>query len=125
MDDLVTWLGKQLDEDERVAMLADTGGSWALMMSNYFLGASGSACMAQPMAEAFGPARVLAEVEAKRAILRLHETVVLHGPGGYFDTRRVCKSCEPPKQFPETATPCPTLLALALPYRERPGYRPE
>ncbi|MFD3535223.1 DUF6221 family protein [Streptomyces sp. NPDC058664] len=72
------------------------------------------------------PARVLAEVDAKRRMVALHEPVTLHAGGGaaHFDTTRVCRSCEPPKQFPETAYPCATLRLMALPYADRhPDYR--
>lgn len=70
------------------------------------------------------PARVLAEVDAKRRMVGLHGPATLHAGGGaaYFDTTRVCRSCEPPRQFPETAYPCPTLRLLALPYAQHPDY---
>ncbi|MFD8577414.1 DUF6221 family protein [Streptomyces virginiae] len=71
------------------------------------------------------PERVLAEVEVKRRLIALHEPVILRGGGGaeYFNTTRVCRSCEPPKQFPETAYPCQTLRLLALPYADHPYYQ--
>jgi hypothetical protein len=112
MDDLVTWLGAALDDDERTAALAATGGSWARMVSNYFAGATGSDCRAFPLAEAFGPARVLAEVEAKRAILRRYAPTVEHfnrfnDNDGSLDLLDAI------------------LRDLALPYRDRPGWKPE
>ncbi|MER5350604.1 DUF6221 family protein [Kitasatospora sp. NPDC002551] len=72
------------------------------------------------------PARVLADVDAKRRIIAAHAAVVLRGgPGArYFDTTTVCRSCEPP-QFPEHAFPCATLRLLALPYADHPDYQPE
>jgi hypothetical protein len=73
------------------------------------------------------PARVLAEIEAKRQLVKLHEPVILRGGSGaqYFETTRVCRSCEPPRQFPERAFPCSTLRLLALPYADHPAYKPD
>ncbi|MFB9440013.1 DUF6221 family protein [Streptomyces showdoensis] len=70
------------------------------------------------------PTRVLAEVDAKRRIVELHTPVILRSGGGgaYFDTTRVCRSCEPPRQFPEQAWPCATLRLLALPYADHADY---
>lgn len=72
------------------------------------------------------PARVLADLTAKRRILKLHFPMILHGGGGaaWYDTTRVCGSCVPPRQFPETAWPCLTARALALPYAEHPDFDP-
>ncbi|WP_435606567.1 hypothetical protein [Streptomyces ardesiacus] len=65
-----------------------------------------------------GPASVRRRCTADRKLLDLHRPVVLRGGGGarYFETTTVCKSCEPPKQFPETAYPCPTIVSLAEGY---------
>ncbi|MEU8829364.1 DUF6221 family protein [Streptomyces sp900116325] len=73
------------------------------------------------------PARVLAEVEAKRQLVKLHGRATLRAGGGaqYFATETVCRSCEPNHQFPERSWPCPTLRLLALPYADHPDYRPE
>lgn len=63
------------------------------------------------------PARVLAEVEAKRRILDLHEQAVPdgHDQQGY---RFACEHCS-------QTTPCPTLCLLAQPYAGRDGWREE
>jgi hypothetical protein len=73
------------------------------------------------------PARVLADVEAKRELVKLHGRAVLRAGGGaqYFDTETVCRSCEPNYQFRELSWPCTTLRLLALPYADHPDYRDE
>jgi hypothetical protein len=70
------------------------------------------------------PARVLADVEAKRQLVRLHGRATLRAGGGaqYFDTTTVCRSCEPNYQFRELSWPCPTLRLLALPYADHADY---
>jgi len=122
-DDLVAFLRARLDEDEQTARAAvgceGEARGWVEMWS-------GEMEREQAHAERFSPARVLAEVDAKRRILALHGPVILRGGTGakYYDTTTVCGSCELP-QFPEHAFPCPTLRLLALSYREHPDYRPE
>lgn len=67
----------------------------------------------------YGAASVLRRCAADRKLIELHRPVILHaGSTGaaYFDTTRVCRSCEPPRQFPETAYPCPTIVAVAEGY---------
>jgi hypothetical protein len=58
------------------------------------------------------PARVLAECEAKRRIVKLHE----------IDWRddRICGLCERNYSFP-----CPTVRALTLPYADHPDFQQE
>ncbi|MEV4197029.1 DUF6221 family protein [Micromonospora globbae] len=147
-DDLVTWLRQQLDDDERVAHSATAGPWWhnpgkawldAEAFEQYdrskgeeFVGygespfsgcvaATGPASHAQSMADAehiarHDPARVLAEVAAKRRILDEHFEASLGDTGvGAGD----CTTCT------NYAWPCPTVRLLALPYADRPGYRPE
>lgn len=125
MDDLVRWLGEQLDEDERIARACAGNGEWD---------ADGLAFYAPELspevrghAERHDPARVLREIDAKRQLLKLHGRATLRAGGGaqYFDTQTVCRSCEPSYQFPETSWPCTTLRLLALPYADQPGYKPE
>ncbi|MFC8009140.1 DUF6221 family protein [Streptomyces cinereoruber] len=132
MDDLIAFLRARLDEDEQAARAA-TQGKW--VWSREFVTPPGYHHRAvgplEPGDAAFiarhWPERALAEVDAKRRLVELHEPVILHADGGaaYFDTTRVCRSCEPPKQFPETAYPCATLRLLALPYAKHPDYREE
>jgi len=72
-----------------------------------------------------GPTGVRRRCAADRKLINLHQRVVLHAGGGarYFETTTVCKSCEPPRQFPETAYPCPTIVALAEGYGWTEGDR--
>lgn len=119
MSDLVTWLRAQLDEDERVAQAAldldrevyppprfSVRYEWARHTRH----ASGGWGVGYA-AGAPSPAPVLRQVDAMRAIVRLHQPE----PGQHpdfcgHDLREM---------------PCPTLRALALPYADRPGYRDE
>lgn len=147
MNGLVAFLRACLDEDEQTARAA-TPGPWVSGSGNDHLvetvvygqavwpsGNLTHACDTEysgrriPNAAHIArhdPARVVADVDAKRRVIDLHSPVTLRGGAGakYFDTTTVCRSCEPP-QFPEHAFPCPTLRLLALPYREHPDYQPE
>ncbi|MFM9703570.1 DUF6221 family protein [Streptomyces galilaeus] len=120
MDDLVQWLGAQLDEDETEAR---RGYLKAEPLPD-FDGWDKSTTAGLPPAVA---ARVLREIEAKRQLVKLHGRATLHAGGGaqYFDTTTVCRSCEANYQFPELSWPCTTLRLLALPFADRPGYRKE
>jgi hypothetical protein len=79
------------------------------------------------------PARVLAEVDAKRRRLDLHQPVLLRKGGGadYFVTARVCMTCggsdasftDGTPAMRAAAYPCPTLRLEAAPYADRPGYQ--
>jgi hypothetical protein len=114
--DLVTWLRQQLDEDER------TADSWHWDSCDEVIDRERSmGC------DCGLPKRVLAEVAVKRAILDLHEPAVLRGGEGakYYETRIVCRSCEPPRSLlagEPDPWPCPTVRLLALPYALNPGY---
>ncbi len=102
VDDLVTWLRAQLDDDERVAREAVQWSEGAAEWAN----------PGEPDWEHIarhGPARVLAEVDAKRRLLDYLvalEDKALDGNWWNLDTD------EPAK-------------LLALPYADRPGYRDE
>jgi len=121
-DDLVTWFRQQLDEDERLAQAAG-GTSWVARghlahVSTWSRGVQAKWCEILAEVEYVGPtaqtesmdhaahivrhdpARVLAEVAAKRAVIDLLEE--LNELGLYEAV-----------QF------------LALPYADRPGYREE
>jgi hypothetical protein len=66
------------------------------------------------------PARVLAEVKAKRAIMAEHTNGGESRPGKYFCTE--CGSGEP-YEYP-TQWPCATLRLLAAPYADHRDYDP-
>lgn len=69
-EDLVTWLRAQLDEDERLAQAADPKQVRAIVAANM-----GSFYSVRHIA-LHDPARVLREVEAKRAVLDLYEAML-------------------------------------------------
>jgi hypothetical protein len=110
-DDLVTFLKAHLDADERAAQRVrhayDDEGFWA----------------PPAVVNAFAlvdPARVLAEVQAKRRIIELHEgeqMTTRDGDGEEWEDL-LCGRCL--QHFP-----CTTLELLALPYADAPGYRAE
>lgn len=136
MDDLIAWLRARLDEDERVA-LAATAGPWRYDPTKHhrepgtvrfsegvfagFIGTdatciatTGETDDAQSMLDAehiarWDPARVLAEVEAKRALLQecAHE---------------LARSA-PRSNLNDFA--CTVLRSLGKPYAQHPDYRPE
>lgn len=139
VEDLVQWLGTQLDEDAARATEAaeELGPEWyyddgfvlarreddmVVTGSQDFLEAERGRFIA-----AHDPARVLREIDVKRQLVKLHGRATLRAGGGaqYFDTTTVCRSCEPNYQFPELSWPCATLRLLALSYADRPGYREE
>jgi hypothetical protein len=114
MKDLVDWLRAQLDEDERVARAADAGRwlpedkgiTFEYRADDYHEGEAQARLVADSRANQehiaeWYPARVLAEVEAKRRILDDASAMVWRDALGNF------------------------LRLLALPYADRPGYREE
>jgi hypothetical protein len=125
MDDLVRWLGEQLDEDERIARAVEDrsapwDGQWvadgdsAARTYNGHVLFYGHNYRLKPglvaHVVAHDPARVLREIEAKRDLLRLaerahdyHETFV----SGFASALEG------------------TLRLFALAYADRPGYREE
>lgn len=138
MDDLVQWLGQQLDVEEQVAR-ESTPGPWrnaptarhhatasgrseeAVFAAPPETGATvvattGEAVERRHLVDAehiarHDPARVLREIDAKRKIIAEHD--VYSRPLG---ERMDCQSYD---------FPCTTLRLLALPYADRPGYREE
>lgn len=127
MDDLAAWLTARLDEDERVALAVradDRRWDWAA--GDETVGSAGGSYVAcgpwggDVNAEfaahiaRWDPARVLAEVEAKRAILRLAAKVRAWTDGSAGATAGYA-----------AVVISDSLRALALPYRDRAGYRPE
>lgn len=77
------------------------------------------------------PARVLAEVKAKRAIVALHSPVWLVNQWVQdADGQRhqgdlvVCRSCEPRTGFMTDQWPCDTIKLLAAPDAERSEFNP-
>jgi len=136
MDDLVQFLRARLDEDEQAAAAASDG-PWtpwrkarlhglgqlehAVMLPGDGIGSRATIVTASWLdAEHIArhnPARVLAEVDAKRRILDLHEAAEFE----YADAD-VCLSCDSGGPLPY---PCPTVRLLALPYADHPDYHDE
>ncbi|MFE2712261.1 DUF6221 family protein [Streptomyces mirabilis] len=121
MDELVRWLGEQLDEDERIARSAGgvvylgwAEGGWveAEIPKTEWKGPGddgrhvGSVRRAEDRAHIarHDPARVLREIEAKRRIVDRYAWLREHG---------------------DTGGTAWVLPLLALPYADRPGYREE
>jgi len=113
MSCVLTFLHARLDEDEQraraEAVLRDGDPYFVNEASNF--------------ERCFTPQRALAEVEAKREILKLHR------PGRPIyeaedSTRRTCWSCGVDDGWYDVPAPCDTLKALALPYADHPDYDP-
>jgi hypothetical protein len=104
VDELIAFVRAALDEDERVA-LACPDKTWPQI---------GNGAGAEHIAR-WDPARVLAEVEAKRRILDEHDPSPT--------TKTCCPTC---RDYDEPIqAPCPTVRLLAQPYADRPGWREE
>jgi Family of unknown function (DUF6221) len=109
VEDLVLWLRAQLDDDERVAREAsryddEDAAEWKITygwsrVARHKVHRTGMRQTLPPGAPS--PARVLAEVDAKRRII--DEAIRLESYDGEFEF----------------------LELLALPYADRPGYREE
>jgi hypothetical protein len=129
--DLVAWTRAQIDEDERVARAARPGYFTPAVLSLF------SAVGDAQHVTRHDPARVLAEVAAKRAILDLHAPRELNfvriPPGtGKDEAKRIfnetpkrviCSVCM--EDLQPVDHPCPTVRLLAQPYAGRPGWREE
>ncbi|MFJ8929200.1 DUF6221 family protein [Streptomyces sp. NPDC102364] len=143
-DDLVQWLGAQLDEDERIARAVRVPHDWhqgpgddpewtdsemVCMWPPEFhtpyerdkhwrgLTVEGPE-LAAHIAE-HDPARVLREIDTKRQLIALHPHKPYPPvPGGVF-----C-DCDAVDGVVETdGSYCLTVRLLALPYADRPGYQ--
>ncbi|MEV7793397.1 DUF6221 family protein [Streptomyces sp. NPDC087512] len=126
MDDLVGWLGRQLDEDERLAkaaapgpwharedgVAAGDGRHWPVAYTDSRLGSADCEHIA-----AWDPARVLREVDAKREVLAFVERRLRESTERDFLVR------DPAKTILFAVDPVIRYLAMA--YADRPGYREE
>ena len=119
VDDLITWLKAQLDDDERVALAADPKRHRAIVTQS-MTGQSGAHHNTRLVAE-WDPARVLAEIHAKRLILDVHAPVDGYDPNG-----SVCSTCgergNPGDEDAVVRWPCLTVRLLAQPYAGREGW---
>jgi hypothetical protein len=123
-EDLVTWLRAQIDEDEQTEVHASDCSSIPEYDPDTYDGLGPQEC------DCGWPARVLAEVEAKRRILDLHARSWKRQPR--FDATGVrllddcdveCEVCGWASADPTSA--CETVRLLALPYAGREGWREE
>lgn len=140
MDDLITFLRARLDEIEaRVRALPEGPWEWRSIDESgpafdELVGPTGESVLSSSDTEGYcswitrhetfdaylqdvQPARVLAEADAKRRVVALHEAAdheYAEGP--------VCLSCDQGGPLPY---PCPTVRLLALPYADHPDYREE
>lgn len=138
-DDIVAWLNRCIDEDERVAKAAiqptskpaPIRGVWTagehpmgyVSADDFELFDEGT--FTQQHAEHIArhdPSRVLRGVVAKRKILELHTPWTAAVGAWSQDRSQWCNICRA-EEGPE-AWPCPTLLALALPYSGKDGWDP-
>lgn len=116
MDDLVQWLRAQLDEDERIAKEAGgRRGQWRLARPLDDAELGDASWLRPPYlkhVERHDPARVLAEIDAKRRILYLAvQLPKVTASTDMFDNNRDAWA--------------EVLKQLAAPYAGRPGYKPE
>jgi hypothetical protein len=109
--DLLEFLRQRLDEDERAAEAGQYSDVVAMVARQ-----SGKR-NALNFWHRHDPARVLAEVAAKRRIVEVHPP----NPRGSAQGN-LCQACDVHGGGPY---PCETLRLLALPYAEHEGYREE
>lgn len=110
MDDLSAWLLEQISDDEREEEHLDSG--WWEVDSDH------SETYGAIMRFA-GKDRVLAECEAKRKLLALHQHGRLTGPlASITKIPFTCISCG-------GVGWCEHVRLLTLPYADQPGYREE
>ena len=126
MSDLIEFLRARLDEEQDLARRAAFGwgaewtavrdeDDWARVTADGSLNVAGSEDVdVIRHAACWDPARVLAEIAAKRAAIDEH--VVDDDPTG---EGVFCNSCD------RFDYPCRTLRALAQPYSSHPDYDPE
>lgn len=148
--DIAGFVAARLDEDEQAALAAESGhGPWEWQDGGYeggeqlrdertgfyevevFPDRGGSTIVAQTWPHETGaanarhiarhdPSRVLAEVEAKRAILAEHSNLNAELDPEHW----ACARCQDRHRHDAMTWPCATLRALAAVYAGHPGYDP-
>jgi predicted NAD-dependent protein-ADP-ribosyltransferase YbiA (DUF1768 family) len=140
MNDFATFLRARLDEDEALAREAPEG-PWHIgnavdptktcnvhTFPGARLVADGLNWLVAEHIARHNPARVLRDIEARRALLALHEPH--QQPGRYSDVNdratwmTCCSMCQV-DMVQEGDWPCETLRLLALSYADHPDYRQE
>lgn len=104
------WARRALEVDERFPDAAEVTYRWWRDVNYPFGGRSTTSEAGAP-----SPARVLAECEAKRRIVLMHEPY----DSGWLGRRPTCWVCS------ADGWPCLTLAVLSLPYANHPDYREE
>lgn len=110
MSDLTEFLGERLADDELEA------GNCHVLGCMLFTSFDEGWC------DCPAPARVLAEVTAKRAIIELHGPLYERLWEG-DDTPLVCRTCEDRSRHDAERWPCRSLRFLALPHAGHLDYR--
>ncbi|KAB2976017.1 hypothetical protein F8R89_30895 [Streptomyces sp. SS1-1] len=135
MDELVRWLGEQLDVDaaRSTAAAEELGADWyyddgfVLARREDDMVATGSQDFLErergEHVATHDPARVLREIDAKRQILEIHHVI-----GGWEDEDGQdiglgCNECGYSAEYSDRGGWCDTVRLLALPYADRPGFR--
>lgn len=119
VDDLIAWLLKQIDEDERRARAVDRSPMLNVLVT---VPRGWGKQSAADHVNTWMPPRVIAECDAKRQLVHLH--AVRSGTGGDWDA-------DPPAicNDDRDVHPCGTLRLLvqpyASPYAHREGFRKE
>ncbi|MFE9735507.1 DUF6221 family protein [Streptomyces sp. NPDC005863] len=138
-DDLVKWLGEQLDEDEGTAKAVQWDGSgnrlsWELAASatvdvgeDEFY--AGDRTIANHIVT-HDPASVLREIDAKRRVLARHHAAPIPPGNEWAEEYPYCAAhaytqADGTVVYPVQLQNCPELRDLAAPYADRPGYREE
>ncbi len=140
MDDLIGWLRARLDEDERRALDArstqyDWENGWGLHPPSSggnkwtitpHVGLIHEQVQAEHVA-AWNPARVLAEIATKRAILdvHVHEITTEYAGETLIASDFGCTVCGLDKYEIPYGGWCATVRALASPHSGLPGWRDE
>ena len=133
MDDLIAFLNARLDEDAETATAAAGGDpNWTANPDDrgsaiirdggggVVVYDEGSPSLDEALHIArHNPARVLAEVDAKRRILNEHACPCPDPDCGD------CGACSGDHHADPTPAPCTTVRLLALPFTGHPDYRPE
>jgi hypothetical protein len=118
MEDLVQWLGAQLDQDEQSRDDLHARDCESIPVEGYN-GPFPCDCGV--------PARVLREIDAKQKLLIVHRPVrrtdFITSAGSPAGPMMVCHECDAnttDADWPDN--PCRTLRLLATPYADRAGY---
>lgn len=112
---ITEFLEARIAEDEAVAREAA-----GVERGEYFVAALPNLLLEQ--VARFGPARVLAECAAKRAIINEHE-IDLEMRDPYCDSCAEWWKCVLGEGPPMVKYPCPTVRAIAAVYKDHPDYQ--